>query len=110
MLSTVLNTLVTIIVSTLFGYCISVIKSYKKKLQQKEKNENVQNEALLTMIQSDLTNTFINYSAKKKIPDYIFRNWNNLFEIYRKLGGNDYCHTLKKIMGSWEIVHTDILQ
>lgn len=109
MINTIINTLITIIVSTAFGYCVSVIKLYKKKLKEKEDNEKTQNQALLTMIQSSLTNIFFDYSDKKKIPDYIFRNWNNLFEIYQKLGGNDYCHTLKKKMEDWEIVHTDIL-
>lgn len=109
MVDSVLNTLISIIVSTGFGYCISLIKTYKKKLKDKEVNEKIQNEALLTMIQTNLTNTFGTYSSKKKIPDYMFKNWNNLFAIYQKLGGNDYCHTLKKIMEDWEIVHTDIL-
>lgn len=109
MAHTIVNTAITIIMSSIFGYCVSVINSYKKKLQKKTDNEKVQNEALLTMIQSNLTNTFTSYSAKKKIPDYTFRNWNNLFDIYQKLGGNDYCHTLKHKMEGWEIVHTDVL-
>ena len=109
MFSSAVNTIISIVISGAFGYCVSVIKSYKKKLKKKSDNELVQNEALLTMIQSNLTNTFFAYSINKKIPDYIFRNWNNLFKIYQKLGGNDYCHTLKKKMEDWEIVHTDIL-
>jgi len=109
MTHTIMNTAITIITSSILGYCVSVIKNYKKKLKNKENNEKVQNEALLTMIQSNLTNTFFVYNELNKIPDYIFRNWNNLFNIYQKLGGNDYCHTLKQKMEKWEIVHTDIL-
>lgn len=109
MVNSVINTIISIVVSASFGYCVSLIKSYKKRLKTKENNEKIQNEALLTMIQSNLTNTYIEYSKKKQIPDYIFKNWNNLFDIYQKLGGNDYCHTLKKKMETWEIVHTDIL-
>ena len=109
MFNSVINTIISIVISSAFGYCISVIENYKKKLSDKDKNEKIQNEALLTMIQSNLTNTFLTYSIKKKIPDYMFRNWNNLFDIYQKLGGNDYCHTLKKKMENWEIVSTDIL-
>lgn len=109
MVNSVLNTLISIVVSTGFGYCISLIKTYKKKLKDKEANEQIQNQALLTMIQSNLTNTYFEYSKIEKIPDYIFKNWNNLFDIYRKLGGNDYCHALKSKMQDWKIVHTDIL-
>lgn len=105
----ILNTAVTFIVSSILGYCISVIKNYKKKLKDKEDNEKVQNIALLTMIQSNLTNTYFERNKKKQIEDYVFKNWNNLFEIYQKLGGNDYCHALKTKMEQWDIVHTDIL-
>lgn len=109
MTKTILNTIITFVVSGMLGYCISIIKDYKKKLKSKEENEKVQNEALLNMIQSNLTNTYFVYSEMGKIPDYMFKNWNNLFDIYQKLGGNDYCHTLKQKMEKWEIVHTDIL-
>ena len=109
MIQTAINTLITVVIGAVFGYCVNVIKSYKSKLLAKEKNENIQNIALLTMIQSNLTNTYFVYNELKRIPDYVLRNWNNLFEIYQKLGGNDYCHTLKIKMESWEIVKTDIL-
>ena len=109
MTHTIINTVVTFIISSILGYCVSVIKNYKKKLKEKEQNEKVQNEALLTMIQSNLTNTYFVYNKLEQIPDYMLKNWNNLYDIYQKLGGNDYCHTLKKKMESWEIVHTDIL-
>ena len=79
---------------------MSVIKDYKKRLKDKENNEKIQNVALLTMIQSNLTNTYFEYSKKRQIQDYMFKNWNNLYDIYQKLGGNDYCHALKKKMES----------
>lgn len=109
MTHTILNTFITFLISSILGYCVSVIKNYKRKLQDKEENEKIQNEALLTMIQSNLTNTFFVYNELKRIPDYVFKNWNNLFDIYQKLGGNDYCHTLKVKMEHWEIIKTDIL-
>ena len=109
MTQTIMNTVITFIISGILGYCVSVIKNYKKKLKDKEDNEKVQNLALLTMIQSNLTNTYFERSRKKQIEDYVFKNWNNLFDIYQKLGGNDYCHALKKKMQDWDIVHTDIL-
>ena len=67
MTHTIINTAVTIIISSIFGYCVSVINNYKKKLKEKEKNEKVQNEALLTMIQSNLTNTYFVYNELNKI-------------------------------------------
>lgn len=90
------------IVPIILGYCISLIKNYKKKT-------NSTNKALKIMLQSNLTNTYFVYSTKKKIPDYVYRNWLNMLEEYENLDGDDYIHTLADRMKSWEIVRTDIL-
>lgn len=106
---TIINTSITFVVSSILGYCVSAIKNCKKKLKVKTDNENIQNIALLTLLQSQLTNTYFVYSEFKQIPDYIYKNWLNLLKVYESLGGNDYCHTLQKKMEQWEIVKTDIL-
>lgn len=105
----ILNTVINFIVSAFLGYCLSAIKNYKKKLSVQKENENIQNLALLTLLQNALTNTFFVYNEKKEIPDYVYKNWLNLENIYKKLGGNDYVHTLGKKMEGWKIVKTDIL-
>ena len=61
------------------------------------------------MLQNNLTNTYFVYSKKKQIPDYIYRNWLNMFKEYKELGGNEYVDTLAEKMETWEIVRTDIL-
>ena len=90
------------IVPILLGYCFNIIKSYKKKT-------NATNNALKIMLQNNLTNTYFVYSTKKKIPDYVYRNWLNMLKEYEKLEGDDYIHTLSEKMEQWEIVRTDIL-
>lgn len=109
MTHTIINTTITFIISSILGYCVSVIKNYKKKLNDKTKNESIQNMALLTLLQSQLTNTYFVYSELKQIPDYIYKNWLNLLKVYESLGGDDYVHTLEKKIQSWDIVKTDIL-
>ena len=109
MTETILKTVITFLLSTALGYCASVIKNYKMKLKEKTDNEKVQNMALLTLLQAQLTNTFFVYNEIKQLPDYILRNWLNLFKIYKELGGNDYCDTLKNKIEKWEIKKTDIL-
>ena len=109
MTHTIINTAITFIISSILGYCVSVIKNYKKKFNDKTKNESIQNMALLTLLQSQLTNTYFVYSELKQIPDYILKNWLNLLKVYESLGGDDYIHTLENKMQSWEIVKTDIL-
>lgn len=105
----IIKAVVSFIVTGVLGYLVAVIKNYKKKLKTKDEEEQLLKVALMTMLQSNLTNTYFVYSSKKKIPDYVLKNWLNEFKIYEKLGGNDYCHTLQKKMDQWEITNTDIL-
>lgn len=98
----ILDIAIRYIVPLLLGYCINIIKNYKKKTT-------ATNKALKIMLQNNLTNTYFVYSSKKKIPDYIYRNWLNMLEEYENLKGDDYIHTLAIKMQNWEIVRTDIL-
>lgn len=98
----ILDIAIRYIVPLLLGYCINIIKNYKKKTT-------ATNKALKIMLQNNLTNTYFVYSNKKKIPDYIYRNWLNMLEEYENLKGDDYIHTLAIKMQNWEIVRTDIL-
>lgn len=109
MLENILKAVINYVVPLILGYCVSRIKVYKDKLKQEKENENVQNMALLTLLQSQLTNTYFVYNELKQIPDYILKNWINLLKVYENLGGNDYVHTLEENMKKWEIVKTDIL-
>ena len=110
MAQTIISTAITFIISSILGYCVSAMKNYKKKLQDKQENEDIQNKALLMLIQNNLTNTFFVYNEIGEIPDYIHKNWMNLLGIYKKLGGNDYVHVLEEKMKSWKIIKTDILK
>lgn len=110
MISTIINTAVTFVVSTGLGYSVSCIKDYKKKLNEKEEESKVLKTALMTMLQSNLTNTYFVYENLKEIPDYVYKNWLNSLEIYEKLGGDDYIHVLADKMKKWDIAKTDILK
>ena len=110
MINTIISTSITFVVSSILGYCVSRIKFYKDRILKEKENENVQNIALLTLLQTQLTNTYFVYEKLGEIPDYIYKNWLNLLSIYEKLGGDDYIHTLAKKMEPWVIVKTDILK
>ena len=110
MTQTIINTAITFIISSILGYCVSVIKNYKKRLRTKEENEQVQNIALQTILQSQLTNVYFVYQEMGEIPDYVYRNWLNMLKIYEQLGGDDYIHTLADRMKEWKIKKTDILK
>lgn len=110
MIQTIISTIITVGVSSILGYCISVIKNYKNKLNEKNKEGEILKEALMTMLQSNLTNTYFVYESMQEIPDYILKNWLNSLKMYEQLGGNDYCHTLQRKIEDWKIIKTDILK
>lgn len=103
MIQDILMKVINYLLPILLGYCISVIKNYKKK-------NDATNNALKIMLQNNLTNTYFVYSSKKKIPDYVYKNWLNMLKEYERLNGDDYIHVLDNNMKTWEIVRTDILE
>ena len=94
--------IINYLIPVVLGYCISLIGSYRKK-------NKATNNALKIMLQNNLTNTYFVYSSKKKITDYVYKNWLNMLDEYEKLEGDDFIHVLADRMKSWEIVRTDIL-
>lgn len=109
MTQTIINTIVTGVISAILGYCISLLKNYKKRLEDKEEEGKMLKEALMTMLQSNLTNTYYVYENQEEIPDYVYKNWLNSLKIYEKLGGDDYIHVLAEKMKKWDFTKTDIL-
>ena len=108
-LDTVIKAIISFAVSGGLGYCISVIKNYKKKLKDKNEEGKLLKTALMTMLQNTLTNTYYVYEKIGEIPDYVYKNWLNSLDIYEQLGGDDYIHILADKMKNWKIVKTDIL-
>lgn len=110
MMQTIINTSISFVVGSILTYCVGRIKHYKKTLKKKEENEQVQNVALQTILQSQLTNVYFVYQEMGEIPDYVYKNWLNMLKIYEQLGGDDYIHTLAEKIKEWKIKKTDILK
>lgn len=96
----IVNIIIHYIIPLLLGYLLSSIKSKKKENDSTKK-------ALITLLQSNLTNTFYVYDSVKEIPNYVYKNWLNEFKVYEELGGNDFIHVLAKKMEKWTIKHID---
>lgn len=103
MFEQVLKSIIGYLVPAILGFLIAKVTSYKKK------GDSLKN-GVMTMLQSNLTNTFFYYEPIKKIPDYMYKNFLNELKAYEDLGGNDYIHTIASHMKSWEITRTDILK
>lgn len=109
-METIISTVITFIVSGLLGYSVSALKNYKKKIEEKSKNEKIQNEALLTLLKANLTNTHFVYNELKRIPDYVYQNFLDALKVYEELGGDGFVHTIARKMEDWEIEKTGILK
>lgn len=103
MVEQILKSVISYLVPTILGFLIAKVSNYKKK------NDSFKN-ALMTMLQSNLTNTYFIYEPFKKIQDYVYKNFLNELKAYEDLGGNDYIHTIAEQMKSWEITRTNILK
>lgn len=110
MLQTILTVSVSTITGSVIGYLISILKKYKHNLQQKTENETLQNTALQALLKGQLTNTYFVYNELKKIPDYAYQNFLDMLKVYESLGGNGFIHTIARKMEDWEITKTDILK
>lgn len=109
MIETVIKTSISVIVSGALGYCISKIKGYKKKLKQKDDENNLTKEAMMIILQGSITNTFYVYDEMGEIPDYVLKGWYNQKNIYEKLGGDDYVHVLEEKIKDLKIKKTGVL-
>lgn len=105
----IIGTIITFIVSSVLGYCVSILKNTRSQLKEKKQNENLQNVALRTLLKSQLTNTYFVYNEIKEIPDYVYANFLDMLKVYESLGGNGFIHTIAKKMEVWDITKTDIL-
>lgn len=103
MLKEILLAILKYIIPILLGYCLNSLKNYSKR-------EKLFKKSLMTLLQSNLTNTYFAYDNMKTIPDYVYQNWLNELKVYEELGGNSYIHSIAKKIENWEIVRTDILQ
>lgn len=110
MIQVIINTIISFVIGGILGYCVSLIKKYKKRYEDKTEESKMLKEAMIMLLQSNLTNTYFIYDSLKEIPDYIYKNWINSLAIYENLGGNDYVHVLADKMKSWDFIKTDILR
>ena len=102
MIDKIISIILGYVIPALLGFFIAKVSNYKKK-------NNSMKIAIMTLLQSNLTNTYFLYDEVKAIPDYIYKNFLNELKAYEGLDGDDYIHTIAEKMKSWKIIRTDIL-
>lgn len=109
-MQTIITTTLSALTGLVIGFLVNKLKEYYNKIENNKKNNNVQNEALKLLLQSNLTNAFFVYDETKRVKDYQYKNWLNMLKIYEVLGGDDYIHELEQRMKTFDIIKTDILK
>ena len=109
-MNTIITTAISCLVSLAIGFLVAKVKEYYSKIKDNKANNDVQNEALKLLLQSNLTNAYFVYEETKKIKDYQYKNWLNMLKIYEKLGGDDYIHDIEARMKQFKIEKTDIIK
>lgn len=106
----IISTAISSITGLVIGFLVGKLKKYHKNIVNEKANNQVQNEALKLLLQSNLTNAYFVYDETKKVRDYQYKNWINMFKIYKELNGNDYIDEIKVRMEKFDIIKTDIIK
>lgn len=117
MLHTAINTAITIIVSGALGYCTSLVKNYKKKLNEKKEEEKAileefkkLKETQLMDMRNDLSNKFFVYDAMEEVEDYLVMSFREKCEKYFEMKGNNWIHPMYDKSFQWKIKPTGYLK
>lgn len=121
MIETIIKTAITFIISGSLGYCVSAIKNYKKKLEEKkkeqeslinsfiEKLEKLETSQLVDM-RNDLTNKFYVYDNLEKVEDFLVMAFREKCEDYFERGGDSWIHPMYDKSFKWKIKPTEYLK
>ena len=110
MLQTILNTAITFVVSSILGYCVSVIRNYKKNKNEILDEFAQLKESQLMDMRSDLASKFYVYDSMEEVEDYLVISWTEKVERYFLLGGNSYLHQMYEKSKQWKVKATNYLK
>jgi hypothetical protein len=117
MIHTIIGTIITFVVSSILGYCVSLIKNYQKKLKEKKDEENKVLEEFkklkqtqLMDMRNDLSNKFFVYDALEEVEDYLVISFREKCEKYFDMGGNNWIHPMYNKSFKWKMKQTGYLK
>lgn len=98
-----INSITTYIITFLIGVFLTALLGLIPKLKAYK-------EAILMMLQHDLTNLAFVCLDLGYITDYQLKSWSNMKRVYKMLGGNDYIDALDEKIKQLPVKTTDVLQ
>ena len=110
MINTIISTILTFIVSSILGYCVSVIKNYRKQKNEIMEEFAQLKESQLMDMRSDLASKFYVYDSMEEVEDYLVISFQEKIQRYFLLGGNSYLHQLYEKSKQWKVKPTQYLK
>ena len=110
MLQQAINTGITFVVSSILGYCVSVIKNYKKQKNEIMDEFRKLKESQLMDMRSDLASKFYVYDSMDEVEDYLVMSWIEKANRYFEMGGNNYLHQMYEKSKQWRVKPTGYLK
>jgi len=110
MINTIISTILTFLVSSILGYCVSVIKSYKKQKSEILTEFGELKESQLMDMKNDLSNKFFIYDSMEEIEDYLVYAFREKCERYFHLGGDSWIHPMYDKSFMWKMKQTGYLK
>lgn len=110
MADVIIKTILTFLLSTALGYCLSTIKNYKKSRDEILNEFKELKDSQLCDMRSDLSSKFFIYDAMEEVEDYLLISWQEKCERYFHLGGDAYLHRLYEESKKWKIKPTGYLK
>lgn len=93
----IFTTVLTFTVSSGLGYCLNVIKNYKKK-------DKIQGEAIKCLLRANIVNQYYVYKKIGEIPFYVKESLHKEFEAYKGLKGNSFVEEIMSEIDTWKVV------
>ena len=110
MVNTIINTTLTFLVSSILGYCVSVIKNYKKQKSEIMEEFSQLKESQMMDMKNDLSNKFFVYDAMEEVEDYLIIAFREKCERYFTMGGNTWIHPMYDKSFKWKVKQTGYLK
>lgn len=110
MIETIIKSTISFVVTGLLGYCLSLIKSYKKERKDILYEFKELKQSQLMDMKSDLSSKFYIYDAMDEVEDYLVESFREKCERYFHLGGNTWIKPMYDKSFHWKIKPTGYLK
>ena len=110
MVQTIINTIITIIITSVSGYCINAVKNNKNNFKTIIKEFEQIKESQLMDMRNDLSNKFYVYDAMEEVEDYLVFAFREKCERYFELDGDSWIHPMYDQSFKWKIKRTNYLK